>query len=205
MHKGIVGIDTNTYTHMSKLLRDYGEKIKKKILMNRIQTVYGTKTNKRRGLINGLGSIAKTLFGTMDANDEKLISEQLTLLYNANAVTQHALKNQIKVINSTIIHVENTIEQNENTLLELIKQIQDTVVIHNRQNDLDEHFTIIDVMISDLTRDATDTLEYLMYIKQGFLHPKLIPIENIINNLKEAATGLPKGLYFPFTCKSKNG
>jgi len=57
--------------------------------------------NKRR-LINGLGSIAKTLFGTMDADDEQLINEQLTLLHNINEAIQHALKNQIKVINSTI-------------------------------------------------------------------------------------------------------
>jgi len=52
-------------------------------------------------------------------------------------------------------------------------------------------------------RDAAETLEYLMHIKQGSLHPKLTPIENIINNLKEAATGLPKGLYFPFTCRNQ--
>jgi len=140
-HKGSVCESMLTYAHMPKFLRDYGKKIRKKIqiLMDRIQTIYGTEINKRRGLINGLGSIAKTLFGTMDANDKKLISEQLTLLHNANAVTQHALKNQIKVINSTITHVDNlknTIEQNENTLLELIKQIQNTVVIHNRRNDL---------------------------------------------------------------------
>jgi len=57
-------------------------------------------------------------------------------------------------------------------------------------------------MISDLTRDAAETLEYLMYIKQGSLHPKLTPIENIINNLKEAAAGLPKKL-FPFTCQKQ--
>jgi len=176
------------------------------LLIDRIQIVYGTEMNKRRGLFNGLGSIAKTLFGTMDADDDKLISEQLMLLHNANAVTQHALKNQIKVINSTIAHVDNiesTIEQNEKTLLELIKQIQSTIVIHNRRNDLDEHFTIIDAMISDLTRDAIETLEYLMNIKQGFLHPKLTPIDNIINNLREAAAGLPKGLYFPFTCQKQ--
>jgi len=56
-------------------------------------------------------------------------------------------------------------------------------------------------MISDLTRDATETLKYLMYIKQGSLHPKLTSIENIINNLKEAVAELLKGLYFPFTCQ----
>jgi len=130
--------------------------------MDRLQTIYGTEINKRRGLINGLGSIAKTLFGTMDADDEQLINEQLMLLHNNNEATQHALKNQIKVINSTIAHVgnlEDTIEQNEKTLMELIKQIQSTIVIHNRRNDLDEHFTIIDAMISDLTRDAAETLQ----------------------------------------------
>jgi len=47
------------------------------------------------------------------------------------------------------------------------------------------------------------TLEYLMYIKQRFLHPKLTPIENIIDNLKETAAGLPKGLYFSFTCQKQ--
>jgi len=35
------------------------------------------------------------------------------------------------------------------------------------------------------------------------LHPRLTPIENIINNLKEATAGLPKGLYFPFTCQKQ--
>jgi len=55
-------------------------------------------------------------------------------------------------------------------------------------------------MISDLTSDTIETLKYLMYIKQGSLHPKLTLIENIINNLKEAAE-LAKGLYFPFACQ----
>jgi len=43
----------------------------------------------------------------MNADDGKLISEQLTLLHNLNAVLQHALKNQIQVINLTITHVDN--------------------------------------------------------------------------------------------------
>jgi len=192
---------TRTCNNFHALIAKGYERIQ--TLIDRIQTLYGAETNKRRGLINGLGSIAKTLFGTMDADDEKLINEQLMLLKNSNAIVQHALKNQIKVINSTIAHVDNvekTIEQNENTLLEIIKQVQNSLVIHNRRNDIEEHFTMLDAIINDVTRDATETLEYLMYIKQGLLHPKLTPIEKIIDNLKEAVAGLPKGLYFPFTC-----
>jgi len=50
--------------------------------MTQIQTIYRSPTNRRRGLVNGIGSIAKSLFGTMGANDEKLINEQIQLLQN---------------------------------------------------------------------------------------------------------------------------
>jgi len=127
----------NFYTIHNQIFIQYITKRYEKIqlLMDRLQTIYGTEMNKRRGLINGMGSIAKTLFGTMDADDEQFINEQLTLLHNTNEATQHALKNQIKVINSTVAHVgnlEDTIEQNEKTLMELIEQIQSTIVVHNR-------------------------------------------------------------------------
>ncbi|KMQ96322.1 env protein [Lasius niger] len=67
-----------------------------KSIMTQIQTVYRSPTDRRRGLINGIGSIAKTLFGTMDAEDEKQIKEQLELIQNNQQTVQHAVKNQIK-------------------------------------------------------------------------------------------------------------
>jgi len=51
-------------------------------MMSQIQTIYKSLTNRRRGLIDGIGSLAKSLFETMDAKDEKLIKEQLELLQN---------------------------------------------------------------------------------------------------------------------------
>jgi len=49
-------------------------------MMAQIQTIYKSPTNRRRELIDGIGSLAKSLFGTMDAKDEKLIKKQLELL-----------------------------------------------------------------------------------------------------------------------------
>ncbi|KAL6419221.1 hypothetical protein ACFW04_014021 [Cataglyphis niger] len=60
-----------------------------KNIMTQIQTIYKLSTNRRRGLINGIGSIAKSLFGTMDANDEKRINEQLE---NRQQIIQHVAK-----------------------------------------------------------------------------------------------------------------
>jgi len=62
--------------------------------------------NRHRGLIDGIASIAKSLFDTMDANDEKL-NEQIQLLQNKQLTLQHAVQNQITVLNMTIAHIEN--------------------------------------------------------------------------------------------------
>jgi len=47
----------------------------------------------------------------MDANDEKLINKQLALLHDSNAVAQHALKNQSKIINSAIAQLIDNLEK----------------------------------------------------------------------------------------------
>jgi len=81
--------------------------------MTQIQTIYRSPTNRRRGLVDGIGSIAKSLFNTMDANDEK------RLLQNKQLTLQHAAQNQITVLNTTIARIENIetiIDRNEKLL-----------------------------------------------------------------------------------------
>jgi len=60
-------------------------------MMAQIRTIYKLPTNRCRGLIDGIGSLAKSLFETMDAKDEKLIKEQLELLQNKQQTIQHAI------------------------------------------------------------------------------------------------------------------
>jgi len=55
----------------------------------------------------------------MNANDEKLINEQIRLLQNKQLTLQHAAQNQITVLNTTITHTENIetiINRNEKLL-----------------------------------------------------------------------------------------
>jgi len=68
-----------------------------------LQTIYKA-TNVKRGLIDAIGTISKTLFGTIDTGDTRKI--QLELLQTQQNAVQHVARNQIKVINATIGHLE---------------------------------------------------------------------------------------------------
>jgi len=77
--------------------------VKLKLLIKRLNTLYQTPKLKR-GLINVIGFISKTLFGTMDTENATLINEQLKILQNKQLTVQHVTRNQIKVLNATIGH-----------------------------------------------------------------------------------------------------
>ncbi|KAL6416562.1 hypothetical protein ACFW04_013354 [Cataglyphis niger] len=136
--------------------------------MTQIQTIFKPPTNRRRGLVDGKGSIAKSLFGTMDANDEKRINEQLDLLENRQKLIQH---------------VEDIIDRNEKT---------SATTVYTERAEINEHFIIITAVITELKRDAEIIIEYLTYTRKETMHPKLIPIEAIIINLKEATQQLQR-------------
>jgi hypothetical protein len=173
-------------------------------LITRISSTYKVPKLQKRGLIDGIGSVAKSLFGTMDANDEKLINEQLTILHNSQQLTQHAIKNQIKIINATIAHIddtEKTIQNNEYILANATKKLRTQLLDNERRTSIDEHFIVINAILADLNRDAEDVLEYLVSIEKGILHPRLTPVDQIIEYLKDAISQLPEGLYFPFRVK----
>jgi len=76
-----------------------------KNIMTQIRTIYRP-SRVTDVLIDGIDLIAKSLFGSMDVNDKKLIIEQMQLLQNKQLMLQHAVQNQITVLN-TIAHIEN--------------------------------------------------------------------------------------------------
>jgi len=93
----------------------------------------------RRGLINAVGMISKTLFGTMDADDAKIINEQLELLRNYQKTTQHAVQNQLKILDATIGHtdrLEKTLTYNENLLANTTQRMQTQLARTAQQEDI---------------------------------------------------------------------
>jgi len=174
--------------------------------MNRLNTIYQT-PNLKRGLINAIGSISKTLFGTMDAEDAEKINEQIKLLQNKQQIMQHAIKNQIKILNATIGHIkslEETLTYNEDQITNVMKRIQKQIINAVRNEDVDEHLLLLNTIMTDLINDIKDIIDFLTYTKDGIILTHLLPIEKITTELREASTLLISGSHFPFMIQITN-
>ncbi|KAL6256617.1 hypothetical protein P5V15_012728 [Pogonomyrmex californicus] len=118
--------------------------------------------------IYGIGTIAKTLFGTMDNEDRKLINEQLSILDNKQQTTEHIIKNQIKIINATIAHISNheeIIQNNENILANAIKKLEMTLTTEINSENIKEHFIITNaILAASILLNSIKHLYYSNYI-----------------------------------------
>jgi len=72
------------------------------------------------------------------------------------------------------------------------------------REELNEQSIIHIAIMFDLICDAENIIEYLTYIRQGAMHSKLMPIDDIIRQLKEATQQIPQELYFPFKVHNKD-
>ena len=172
--------------------------------LEQLQIIYKSPISKR-GLIDAIGQISKTLFGTMDAEDAKIINEQLQILNNQQQTLQHAAKNQLKIINSTINHMEKLeqmLSYNENLLANVTRKLQDQFI---HREEIDEQLIMITAILADLTTDINDITDYLTYTKNNILITRVLLIDNIIAELKEATSHLTRGLHFPFKLQTENG
>lgn len=143
----------------------------------------------------------------MDANDEKIINEQLKMLEENEDATRHAIANQLVLLNETIAHVgklEEVLQYNENLPWNATKGLFEEQRKHLKREEIDELFIVINAISTDLIRDQEDIIIYLNNLKMRILHPQLIPIEKIISQLKETTLHLPQGINLPFTLPVEN-
>jgi len=202
--KNLIGNIHQTCTNILQIIHKDNAKLAR--LLTHLRAVYKTPSNKR-GLIDAIGTVSKTLFGTMDAGDEKIINEQLNLLANNEQTLQHAMKNQLKILKGTIGHMdslEKTLSYNENLLSNVTERMRAQLAKFSRQEDIEERLLVLTTITTDLMDDTEDILDFLAFTKEGVIMTRLIPIEKIVAELREAATQLTKGLHFPFKTQLEN-
>jgi len=73
-----------------------------------------------------------------------------------------------------------------------------------RREDIDERLLILNTIVTDLTNDVNDIIDFMTHIKNGAILTHLLPIETIVTELREATTLLTSGLHFPFRVQTAN-
>nr|XP_015840241.1 PREDICTED: uncharacterized protein LOC107399075 [Tribolium castaneum] len=163
--------------------------------------------NKRakRGLVNILGSIIKTITGNMDSEDNERITSVInTIKQNQNNIA-HQLTNQYSINQEIINKFEKTIkdiEHNERALYSLTSKFQNvtrnqinTLFIKDTLNQLSHLFNVI-------LNIAQDIENSLAFCKLQTVHPSIITNEELFKELLKIESIYKNHL--PFPVKSEN-
>jgi len=67
---------------------------------------------------------------------------------------------------------------------------------------MDEHLLLLNTIMTDLTNDIKDVIDFLTYAKDGIILTHLLPIEDIITELSKYCVS--NGLHFPFRIQAAN-
>jgi len=73
-----------------------------------------------------------------------------------------------------------------------------------RRKDVDERLLILNTIVTDLTNDVNDIIDFMIHIKNDAILTHLLPIETIVTELWEATTLLTSGLHFSFRVQTAN-
>jgi hypothetical protein len=149
----------------------------------------------KRGVLNGLGSIWKTLTGNLDSSDGEYYDQCINKLEKDDREIQNLIKEQIQVTTSTIKNFNYTIqklqidEQTFNNDLKIIEdeinKIEDNNYYFNNQlklintcEQLLESLVLIESQVNDI-------IESITFAKLKVLHPSIIiKPEYLLNQLR---------------------
>jgi len=101
-------------------------------------------------------------------------------------------------------NLEKTLNYNENLLLNVTERMKAQLAKFSRQEDVEERLLVLTTITIDLIDDTENILDFLAYTKEGVIITRLIPVEKIVAELREAAAQLTQGLHFPFKIQLEN-
>lgn len=137
----------------------------------------------KRGLINGLGSIVKTITGNLDNDDAIKYETEISNLKNQIVKTQSLQKKSLIIAETTVNEFNKQIKKindNQNNLVTLIKNIS-TI-----NNAIISHINFLDIYVQidfslQLILDKLMALEDAMTFSQlGIVHPSIIGPHNLV-------------------------
>ncbi|XP_050493821.1 uncharacterized protein LOC126875140 [Bombus huntii] len=127
-----------------------------------------THSKVKRGLINAIGSISKTLFGTLDSDDLQLIDQNIDKLFSEGNELKTIVTNQTALIRK-ILNTD-SLKQLEKVNADIRNEINQV----NKQELLVVKIISIESALSDLHFQLNEMFNLILLGKQGIISPQII-------------------------------
>lgn len=197
----VIALKSEVQTHVSLLTQ-----ISNTIELKYEEIMAGTDRQKR-GLINGLGTIWKSITGNLDSTDGQYFNDCINKIERDERQLGNLLKQQISVTTSVIKNFNNTIQKlqiDEETFNKDIENIQTTLL--NIGDDLsyyESRIQLLDLCESIMEsytfiKDELDNiLNSITFARLKIIHATVIKPLDLLNSLKEISHSL-KNTELPF-------
>lgn len=183
-------------THVSLLIQisnSINEKLK--------GILFDTKRSKR-GLINGLGSIFKSITGNLDSTDGEYYTSCINRIKGDQHKIENLFKNQISVTTSVIKTFNSTVQKlsidekmfntNINKIVRAIHQLSDKMALIDAKLKFSEICEKLMASYLYLEDNLNDILDSITFARLKIIHTSIISPDDLILSLKEISQNLVK-------------
>lgn len=161
----------------------------------------------KRSPFNFIGTISKTLFGTLDADDAERYNNAIEQVENDEKEILNLLDVQTQVVQDTITNFNHSIESiltterkfNKNLvkIQNFINSTENEVRNRSQTSLINTNIQLLSNYIEDYQSDVDTIVDCILFSLQGIIHPSIISPQNLLKELLLTVAHLPKGLNYP--------
>lgn len=171
-------------------------------------------TRQKRGWFNAIGSLFKTIFGTLDSNDAQYYDSVIDQVNKDDKTLYDLMKSQIQVVKSTIANFNETVKNFKIAEKQINLNI-DAFNEYNRKENIlinklitaeaiNEHLMLLTFLVNDLNEQFDNFINAILFAKKNIIHPSIITPIQLITEINENKFKIENGLTFPIETSLEN-
>ncbi|CAI6377712.1 unnamed protein product [Macrosiphum euphorbiae] len=166
-----------------------------------------TITRVRRGLVNLVGRIQKTLFGTLDDTDAETYDKQIEELQTSRNNLLKIVEKQTSILKATentfkeATQMEGQINKLSTLYNRMATTVNQTVInldIVEAKSNINEQINILNLIFQQLSFETDTICEVIIAAQGGIIHSSIISAMELRKQLKDISMNVPKGQSLPF-------
>lgn len=158
---------------------------------------------KRRGLIDGLGSVLKSITGNLDAADGERIDAEIAAVQETQEALKEGMKKQLHIVESTVDmfnRSSHAAQRNFRKMHDMVRAVNEyfsnsTKLLNSRQQ-FDESLALMDSYVETFLGEIKEIINLFDAVTSGTVSPAIITPEKLTKYLTDALPHIPRGYSF---------